>query len=234
LKIAEKGVTPVPNDDLEINSEWKTAIKAVENAEDVYITGPAGTGKSTLLRYLRERVKSHHAVVAPTGVAALNVSGQTIHSFFKFQIGYLSPDSIKGSDGELFQKLDTLIIDEISMVRADLLEGIHLFLARSRRNSKPFGGVQIVMFGDHYQLPPVVDDGELHAFFRAEYGGEYFFNAPVFPRLKPRVITLKKNYRQHDEEFLLLLSKVRNGTISDLELAVLNQRCVPISTFDES
>jgi hypothetical protein len=220
--------------DLDINSEWQAAISAVESGESVFITGAAGTGKSTLLRYLRTRINLHHAVVAPTGVAALNINGQTIHSFFKFRPCYLSPDSISGNSDGLFRQLRTLIIDEISMVRADLLEGMHLYLERSRRNAKPFGGVQVVMFGDPYQLPPVVDSDELHTFFRRHFGGSYFFNAPVFPRLKPRVITLDKNYRQQDKEFLRLLWKVRKGAINDTELAVLNQRCVPISPFDES
>src|SRR5262249_17278508 len=143
--------------DLEINPQWQTAISAIDSGESVFITGAAGTGKSTLLRYVRARIHAHHAVVAPTGVAALNVNGQTIHSFFKFRPCYLSPDSSSGSSDDLFQQLRTLIVDEASMVRADLLEGIHLFLERSRRNRKPFGGVQVVMFGDPYQLPPVVD-----------------------------------------------------------------------------
>jgi ATP-dependent exoDNAse (exonuclease V) alpha subunit len=221
-------------DDLDINPEWQAAISAIENGESVFITGAAGTGKSTLLRYVRARMKAQHAVVAPTGVAALNVNGQTIHSFFHFPPCYISPDAISGSDDALFRELRTLIIDEISMVRADLLQGTHLYLQRSRRNAKPFGGVQIVMFGDPYQLAPVVDSDELHAFFLAEYGGPYFFHAPVFQQLKPRVITLEKNYRQKDEEFLRLLSKVRKGTITDADLALLNRRYVPISAFDES
>jgi hypothetical protein len=221
------------NSALEINPEWQAAINAVESGESVFITGAAGTGKSTLLGYIRDKIKSQYAVVAPTGVAALNVGGQTIHSFFKFPPAYISPESITGNDSVLFQKLGTLIIDEISMVRADVLEGIHLHLSRSRGNAKPFGGVQVVLFGDPYQLPPVVHHDELHT-FRAQYGGPYFFNAPVFQLLKPTVITLSKNYRQQNEDFLRLLWKVRTGTITDDELAVLNERCVPISPFDES
>src|SRR5215470_693358 len=113
--------------DLEISPQWQTAISAIEGGESVFITGAAGTGKSTLLRYVRARIPSHHAVVAPTGVSALNVSGQTIHSFFRFPACYINPVSIYGSNDQLFQQLRMLIIDEISMVRADLMEGMHLY-----------------------------------------------------------------------------------------------------------
>jgi ATP-dependent DNA helicase PIF1 len=199
---------------LELNDECQAAIELIEEGHNVFITGAAGTGKSTLLQHIRSTTNKSCVVLAPTGVAALNVGGQTIHKFFNFKPGYIDPIAIKPSVGELFQHLEMLIIDEVSMVRADLMDGIDIFLRGSRCNDAPFGGVQVVMFGDLYQLPPVEDGTELEGFFRERHGGPYFFYGDVFRRFRPKRVILVKNYRQTDEEFLHLLRRVRNGQVA--------------------
>jgi ATP-dependent DNA helicase PIF1 len=219
---------------IQVNEEWQAAIAAVEEGNNVYITGAAGTGKSTLLHYVRSRTSKAHAVVAPTGVAALNVGGQTIHSFFKFPPWHIDPITIRGNCSDLFQRLQLLIIDEISMVRADLMDAIDIFLQKSRRTAAPFGGVQLVLFGDLYQLPPVVDSNELHVYLTEKYGGRYFFQANAFDHFQPKRIALVNNYRQKDHAFLDVLWKVRTGKPDEADIAALNDRYVPVSPDDET
>ena len=219
---------------VEVNNEWQEAIAAFDEGRDLYITGAAGTGKSTLLHYVRSRTSKPHAVLAPTGVAALNVRGQTIHSFFKFPPRHIDPNTIRGDCSDLFQRLQLLIIDEISMARADLMDAIDIFLRKSRGNSAPFGGVQLVMFGDLYQLPPVVDSNELHVYLTEKYGGRYFFQANAFDHFQPKRIALVKNYRQKDQPFVDVLWKVRTGKADEADIALINDRYVPVSPDDES
>jgi ATP-dependent DNA helicase PIF1 len=220
---------------IELNDQFQTAIQAVNDGRNVFITGAAGTGKSTLLQHLRSTTTKQCVVLAPTGVAALNVGGQTIHSFFKFPPRYLDPITIRPRVSELFQNLKMLIIDEISMVRADVMDGIDIVMRGSRGNDAPFGGVQIVFFGDVYQIPPVVDSTELEIYFKEQYGGPYFFRSNVFKRLQLTRITLVKNYRQKDEEFLRLLWKVRTGEVDEQTLNKLNERFIRgLSPFDDS
>uniref|UniRef100_A0A7V4DF20 WYL domain-containing protein n=1 Tax=Candidatus Caldatribacterium californiense TaxID=1454726 RepID=A0A7V4DF20_9BACT len=215
---------------VELNREFVQALELLEQAgQSVFITGRAGTGKSTLLRYFREHTKKNIAVLAPTGVAALNVQGQTIHSFFRFRPD-VTPETaprVKPEDPSLYRRLDTIIIDEISMVRADLLDCVDAFLrVYGPSLSEPFGGVQMVFVGDLYQLPPVVKRAE-RLLFTEYYESPYFFSAFAFREIHPVVLVLNKVYRQSDPKFVELLNRIRNNTATDEDLALLNARVFP-------
>ncbi len=193
---------------------------------NVFITGKAGTGKSVLLQYFKRNSRKNVLVCAPTGVAALNVGGQTIHSLFKIKPGFINTEDLSPSikTAELLQHADTIVIDEISMVRADLMDAIDVVLRKSRRNGLPFGGVQMVLFGDLYQLPPVVEGRELQNYFYEIYGGSYFFNAQVWQYATIDVYELSSIFRQSDEKFKAILNSIREGSATDEHLAVVNQR----------
>jgi hypothetical protein len=222
-------------ENIELNDQFQAAMQAINDGQNVFTTGAAGTGKSTLLQHLRSTTSKQCVVLAPTGVAALNVGGQTIHSFFKFPPRYLDPITINPFTSELLHNLEVLIIDEVSMVRADVMDAIDIMLRGSRSSDVPFGGVQMVLFGDLYQIPPVVDSEELEAFFNEHHGGPYFFQADVFTRLQPKRITLVKNYRQKDADFLDLLWRIRTGEADPQTLGKLNERFIRgISPFDDS
>jgi ATP-dependent DNA helicase PIF1 len=210
-----------------LSQEQKAVFNLIENTMiNAYVTGKAGTGKSILLQYFVENTEKNVAVVAPTGVAALNVGGQTIHSFFKLapELQDLSELRVDYKTKEILRHLDTLVIDEISMVRADLMEAINVKLQLARGNDMPFGGVQVVMFGDLFQLPPVVNDGQLRRYFDHNYGGIYFFNAPVYRKTELKVFELDHIFRQEDENFKKILNAVRNGQDLDDALITLNGR----------
>jgi ATP-dependent exoDNAse (exonuclease V) alpha subunit len=194
----------------------------------VFITGKAGTGKSTLLDYFRNHTRKKLAVLAPTGVSALNVKGQTIHSFFGFKpnVTLKSIKKIKRSGKNIYRELDAIVIDETSMVRADLLDCIDRFLRLSARSKKPFGGVQMIFIGDLYQLPPVVTSNEKE-FFKTHYQTPYFFDAIVMKELDMEFIELEKIYRQKDNNFIAILNAIRNNSVTEGQLTTLNQRCDP-------
>ena len=200
-----------------------------DTPNNILITGRAGTGKSTLLAYFRDHTKKKVVILAPTGVAAVNVSGQTIHSFFQFKPS-VTPASIKrkkSAGKTIYKKLTTIVIDEVSMVRADLLDCIDKFLRFNGPDEKlPFGGVQMIFIGDLYQLPPVVTSAE-REIFRTHYSSPYFFSAKVFDQLNMEFLELEKVYRQKDDEFVRLLNTIRNRTVTDDDLAKFNSRCDP-------
>ncbi|MBN2238684.1 MAG: AAA family ATPase [Dehalococcoidales bacterium] len=218
-------------DSIDINEKFRQSLDTLEySTSSVFITGRAGTGKSTLLEYFIKKTGKNVAVLAPTGVAALNVKGQTIHSFFKFKPGitparvrkYRSPKTV-----EIYRKLDTIIIDEISMVRADLLDCVDRFLRLNGPDeSLPFGGIQMVFIGDLYQLPPVVTSTEREV-FKSLYKTPYFYGAQVFATFSMDYIELDKVYRQSDQDFIDLLNSIRNNTINDNGLEILNSRYEP-------
>jgi len=212
-------------DETEINDDYKFAIQMIESFNrNLFITGKAGTGKSTLLKFIKECTDKNFAVVAPTGLAALNVTGQTIHSFFKFPLNVLTENSItKFRDTEMIKALQLLIIDEVSMVRADIMDAIDESLRKNRGINKPFGGVQVVLFGDLCQLPPVVKGRDMEEYFNAEFGGPYFFNAKVFDKMQLDIIELKQVYRQKDEGFIKKLNRVREKRIDKNLIAELNE-----------
>lgn len=210
-----------------------------DGSRNLFITGKAGTGKSTLLQYFRGRAAGNVVVLAPTGVAAVNIKGQTIHSFFGFRPD-VTPGGVRGirvrkSKKSLYRNLETVVIDEISMVRADLMDCVDLFLRlHGPEHGRAFGGVQMILIGDLYQLPPVVTSAEKSVFGRRDGGAEknayrspYFFDARVFGDFAYEMIELEKIYRQKDGAFIGLLNAVRNNSVNDAHLDILNRRCRP-------
>lgn len=218
---------------IEINAEFQRALNLMEQTgRHIFITGRAGTGKSTLLEYFRTITGKNIAVLAPTGVSAVNVKGQTIHSFFRFKPN-ITLEKIKKlykddkDNNTIYSALDTIIIDEISMVRADLLDCIDKFLRlNGPQRKKPFGGIQMIFIGDLYQLPPVVTSEE-KMLFSTVYDTPYFFSARVFEQLEIEFIELIKIYRQHDDLFIRLLNTIRNNSITDKDIELLNQHYIP-------
>ena len=216
---------------IELNEKFQAALDMIETGKNVFITGRAGTGKSTLLQYFRAHTKKNIVVLAPTGVAAINVNGQTIHSFFRFKID-VTLAKVKKAFGEVYEKLDAIVIDEISMVRADLLDCVDKFMRlNGRAKNKPFGGAQMIFIGDLYQLPPVVT-GDERAIFASHYDSPYFFSAKVFTEDKGapfqmEMVELDKIYRQKDGAFIDILNSIRNNSIDADQLAVLNKRFDP-------
>jgi ATP-dependent exoDNAse (exonuclease V) alpha subunit len=217
-----------------ITPEYQEVIQLVEREDfpNVFVTGNAGTGKSTLLRHLLEEVLSTRvtAVVAPTGVAALNVGGATIHSFFRFPVQeVLDPEAdvqYHYSLREKMEELDTLIIDEISMVRADVLDCIDKSLRMHRDEpDKQFGGVQLIVFGDLCQLPPVVK-GVAQKFLEERYASPFFFDANCVRDTPFQAAMLTTAFRQqNDPEFLEILNRIRNRQVEQEDIDLLNRRC---------
>ncbi len=234
---------------IEKNEQFAYAFDRMENSHaNLFITGRAGTGKSTLLNYFRSKTRKKIVVLAPTGVAAVNVKGQTIHSFFGFTPS-TTPDTVKHpknieEHAAIYRELDAIVIDEISMVRADLFDCIDIFMRKVGRDKhKPFGGVQMILIGDLYQLPPVVTRQDEDV-FNDRYGSPYFFSSRVCMGGKQRtlledvafsleMIELEKIYRQRDQHFISLLNAVRNATLTEDQLELLNQRRVEDHFRDE-
>jgi ATP-dependent exoDNAse (exonuclease V) alpha subunit len=220
---------------IEINEQFRRALELMEGSRrHVFITGKAGSGKSTLLELFRRTTAKAVAVLAPTGVAALNVQGQTIHAFCRFRLD-ISPDKVRkvsGKDGAraaLYRKLEAVVIDEISMVRADLLDCLEKFLRlNGPRPNERFGGIQMIFIGDLYQLPPVLTSADKTA-FAMEYETPYFFSARIFqdPAFDLEFVELEKIYRQSDQAFIGLLNAIRNRSATEAELERLNRRVDP-------
>ncbi len=212
--------------DMEATYEIIEALKKMENTYDsVYITGKAGTGKSTLLKHFCKNTQKNIVVLAPTGVAALNVGGVTLNSFFQFPFGVIEKQDVKYlyNKREIFKKLDAIIIDEVSMVRADMMDAIDFSLRMNTgKKDTPFGGVQLIMFGDLYQLPPVAK-GEVKNCLDNRYGGIYFFNG--IKDIKFEKIFLTKIFRQEgDDGFKNILNKIRENDIERGDLDEINKR----------
>jgi ATP-dependent exoDNAse (exonuclease V) alpha subunit len=214
---------------IEITPEYEAVLAAIHRKDPfVFISGRAGTGKTTLVNYLRNEIHEQIAVVAPTGVAALQVRGMTIHSFFRFPPRLIFPeDDIKKlKDRRLYSKLDILIIDEISMVRADMVDAIDMFLrVNGPREGRPFGGVQVIFVGDLFQLPPVVRQEEMEVLRDRGYEAAYFFNAQVLHRAEMTYIELLKIFRQKDKAFTDLLNQIRINQGVDSALQIINETC---------
>ena len=213
----------------ELNERFKNALAVMEDTnKNIFITGKAGTGKSTLLSYFCAMTDKKPVVLAPTGVAALNVKGQTIHSFFNFYVD-VTPQSIRAGkkkprDPKLYKKLKTIIIDEVSMLRADMLDCIDEFLRLYGPDEDlPFGGVQMIFIGDLYQLPPVVSRDE-QPIFEGHYETPYFFSSHALREEPPEIIELDKVYRQKEQVFVDLLNNIRNNSLREPDLRKLNSR----------
>lgn len=217
------------------NFELDVARFIVEKTDmSLFLTGKAGTGKTTFLREVVRYTKKKCIVLAPTGIAAVNAGAMTIHSFFQFGLGpfvqgVIEPKSdfrINKSKLELIRHLQLLIIDEVSMVRADLMDHIDVELRRIRRNSKPFGGVQLLMIGDLQQLPPIAHGGE-DELLRQYYKTLYFFSSAALKSMKYSCIELKNVYRQTDRHFIDILNHARDCTLTSQDVSDLNARYIP-------
>lgn len=217
------------------NFELDVARFIVEKTDmSLFLTGKAGTGKTTFLREVVRYTKKKCIVLAPTGIAAVNAGAMTIHSFFQFGLGpfvqgVIEPKSdfrINKSKLELIRHLQLLIIDEVSMVRADLMDHIDVELRRIRRNSKPFGGVQLLMIGDLQQLPPIAHGGE-DELLRQYYKTLYFFSSAALKSMKYICIELKNVYRQTDRHFIDILNHARDCTLTSQDISDLNARYIP-------
>lgn len=237
-------INPDPTNDI-----FSKAVAFVNQTnQHLFITGKAGTGKTTFLKYIKENTFKKMAVVAPTGVAAINAGGVTIHSFFQLPFGAFIP-SIKHAWGEsntginnpatllknlkmgnekqsIIRELELLIIDEVSMVRADMLDAIDTVLRHFRKSSQPFGGVQMIYIGDLYQLPPVIKRQEWEI-LRDYYNSEFFFSALSIQQTQPILIELKKIYRQSDDIFINVLNNVRNNCCTEEDIELLHQYYKP-------
>ena len=217
----------------------------METDQHVFLTGKAGTGKTTLLREIAEKTEKNFVITAPTGVAAINAGGVTIHSMFHLPLSCLVPTNdfadanlasgrnllvshlrFNKEKKKVLQELELLIIDEVSMVRADILDGIDFVLQFVRKNKAPFGGVQVLLIGDMHQLPPVTRDHEWEI-LRTWYESPYFFDALVWRKLDAVQIELKKIYRQHDEKFVSILNNIRDRQLDSTDYEQLEKRYQP-------
>ena len=219
------------------NKEWQDALQIINyTRRSLFLTGKAGTGKSTFLRYISKNTKKKHVILAPTGIAAINAGGSTLHSFFKLPFHPLLPndkqydwrhlkETLKytGAQRKLIREVELIIIDEISMVRADIIDFIDKVLRAYTRNPEPFGGKQLLLVGDIYQLEPVLKD-EDRQLLQPFYPSAYFFNAKVWQVMPIVSIELRKVYRQTDDKFIAILDRIRNNTATPADLASLNAR----------
>ncbi len=203
--------------------------------EHFFITGKAGTGKSTLLQLFRKTTHKKIVVLSPTGISALNVQGQTIHSFFQFAPKLLVARELFVIRRlvSLLKAVEVIIIDEVSMVRADILDAIDFSLRLHRQNNESFGGVQMLFFGDLFQLPPVVASMEEKQYFRSTYPSPYFFAANVFQKVNVQMIELTNVYRQNERHFIRLLDAIRTMQFDYDDLESLNERYLPDAIIEE-
>ena len=219
------------------NKEWQDALQIINfTRRSLFLTGKAGTGKSTFLRYVADHTKKKHVILAPTGIAAINAGGSTLHSFFRLPFNPLLPNDSRyswrhiketlkytGAQRKLIREVELIIIDEISMVRADIIDFIDKILRVYTRNPEPFGGKQLLLVGDIYQLEPVLKD-EDRQLLQPFYPSSYFFNAKVWQQMPIVSIELRKVYRQSDERFIAILDRIRNNTSTPADLYALNSR----------
>ncbi len=223
---------------MEMSQESRTAWNIIENTgANLFLTGKAGTGKTTFLKELRRLSPKRMVVLAPTGIAAINAGGVTIHSFFQLPLSpYLPGTSFHRSDNKLFRfskakrdlirTTDLIVIDEVSMVRADLLDAIDSVMRRYRKHDKPFGGAQLLMIGDVQQLAPVVKDDEWSMLSQV-YDTPFFFSSKALALAGYLTVELKTVYRQQDNHFISLLNQIRENRATAETLAELNRRCIP-------
>jgi ATP-dependent DNA helicase PIF1 len=197
---------------------------AINGGAHLFLTGRAGTGKTTVTRAILQRLGPQAAVVAPTGVAAMNAGGQTLHSFFRLPPRLITPGDIRRlRNARTVKALTTLVIDEISMVRSDMMQAVDFSLRLNRDSAEPFGGVRIILVGDLAQLPPIAQ-GEEGAFLEDTYGGPFFFHAPAFRDAGFTMVELTEVHRQADPEFVEVLNAVRDGELTPDLAEILNAR----------
>ena len=208
---------------MELSDSQQSVIDAINEASGGFhfITGKAGTGKSTIVNELRKDKRT--VVVAPTGIAALNIEGETIHSFFKIRPKPFTPREGRKLKADKFESFDTIIIDEISMVRADLMQYVSNALKRADVDERPFGGKKVIAVGDLAQLPPVLrKKSEDFEVLTTLYNGKYFFHAPIFETTTIHIYKLNKVFRQEDSKYLSILNRARYGKIEGYDVNYLN------------
>lgn len=219
---------PLDPEFIEIIPEYEFVLELVKNqCPATFVTGRAGTGKSTLIRFLSAKIHNC-AVVAPTGMAATNVHGSTIHSFFNILPHSVNPDQPTSPTRRMtlvMEAIQSLIVDEVSMVTPDLLDCMNLTLKKVRRNSLPFGGVPVIFVGDLLQLPPVVSDPEVARFLTHRYGHPFFFAADVFHETEMASVELTKVFRQDNLEFVEILDRIRRSDDHREAVAHINREC---------
>lgn len=213
--------------EIHLSKEQREIFNKMEDSnENMFITGKAGTGKSYVLNYFKDKTQKKVLYTAPTGIAALNIEGVTLHSAFGYR--NLTEDAdiiLSDNKRELFSKLDTIVIDEISMVRVDVFNQINKILQKANSNKEIFGGKQVILFGDLFQLPPVADREEC-AYFADKYGGEFFFNSPAYKEGKFKFYELTEIFRQNNIKFKEILNNIRVGNIREEDLRSLNEHIV--------
>jgi len=212
-----------------LSEEFRSVLSLLENSNNnLFLTGNAGTGKTTLLKQFREKTNKKVVLLAPTGIAAFNLNGQTIHSFFHFPPRIITSQviSMTHNNGRIYKSLDVIVIDEVSMVRADVFEGIDIFMRKHGRDSaQPFGGVQIILAGDPYQLPPVVNSEE-EPIISKFYETPYFFSAKAYDDGNFQPVELTEIHRQHDKKFIKILNLIRHGEVSTQDLKPINDNLI--------
>ena len=211
-----------------LNDDFNEIITLFENSnKNIFITGKAGTGKSSLINHIKKKTHKNLIVLAPTAIAALNINAKTIHSFFNFPFHVITPDVIKKHyNKKLIKQIDTILIDEVSMLRPDIIDAIDLTLQITRENKDPFGGIQIILVGDLYQLPPVVTNNEIDVMNTLYPDGYFFFNSNVIKKIDLIKFELSQVFRQSDTKLISLLDRARKATLDDDDLMVFNQRLV--------
>ena len=233
-ELIAKYLNDFDNKGYEINEELKKAILLAEFSDkNVIISGSAGTGKSTFIELFRHNSKKNIVLLAPTGVAAVNIGGVTIHNFFKMHIGIVNKYAIASDLREIVKAIDVIIIDEISMVRADLMDAVDYQLRVLTSNpNKPFGGIKIVAVGDLFQIPPVVVNGSPdEKYIKDNFDSPWFFSAPEIGYFT--IVELNKIYRQNDEKFIEVLNRIRVGQQSRADLMRINRRVIPEEEFGD-
>ena len=223
---------PTPGTIYAAPAEWVARGAGAQG--NLFLTGRAGTGKTTLLRRFLSEAGDKAVIVAPTGVAAMNAGGQTIHSFFKLPPRLIEAQDVRRlPNARVVRAVDTVVIDEISMVRADMLDAIDRSLKLNRGSKRPFGGVRMILSGDLHQLPPVVSNQESPILLE-RFGGNYFFNAPAFREGEFSLLALKHVFRQEDPRFLALLGALRSGRVTPNDEATLAKLVSTRSASDAS
>lgn len=228
LSLGKQAIDDFDIESIEILPEYKLILNELEQKNTIiFVSGRAGTGKSTLIHYIRAKLDKC-AVVAPTAIAAINVGGTTIHSFFSMPPRVLNPDEdfpLRSNMVPVIEDLSVLIIDEISMVSPNMIDVINNSLKKARKSDLPFGGVSIVFVGDLLQLPPIVNDKDVGVFYTHRYNSPYFYSADIFSEAEILPIELTKVFRQKDKEFIDILNHIRINNRHREAVARINREC---------